>query len=766
MSTCDLKNTSKFVMESAIYTSGTAENKGIGRSAKMNEAPGQISLPPGLITHLALGWKHGHAVIARTRFFSWGVGDSWRLATGTKDSLPQPTEVNTFPPDFTFDMIVTGDKFGAALGINGKVFIWGSGYAHQPTQIPHIKEKVVFIAAGHRILICVLEDGRAMTFHRHADPRTIFIRNEQISLAAAGSERFIVVCKSGRAYCWDEASKPTQLDPASALFTKCFAYHNNYFLVTDDNQIYCFGGNEDGSLGLGQSRRIMKPTLLANPPFQSQVVQIAIGDDFSLVLTDDGKVYGAGNPDNNRTMISRQNRPKANNEFCYCDLMPYHVTQIAAGCFTSAVLVNGAPPPHLGPPYKSLDEVPIVEMNSLMVVDMGTESVGPNPDEFTNLGIVQGDILEREGKRYKVLGMAQENRVVVMNEEFKAIFLDSKDYINEFTLESRLNSIIETFKTQEGKNVQVDTGELNLMRIGGFKKGDQIPDSDKVIIGSRGRIIYFKDKNDIATAIDVDSIKEIIRNGSLLKKCKFSNGNYYIIEPSEETGCVVCCREFGAGLLVGKVGSLNCIKYASDFGSIRICKEETTTCRKKDFLRPLFDEDMVCYEASVNNDADNSIMVLDLVSTSRGYGTVAGFIPNSDKNIAVWLEENKSNYGAVTLFNKSEIKVIGRLFAPLILENDGISACSDDLIDFHVLPGDDIRYNDKIFRVEGIKDEKVILSNLKSDKENDVERIHLAKDDIDKVEIIHRHMMATAENALIGCALYCTRNISQVLPKI
>ena len=744
---------------SCIYTVGRHDNAGIGRTSS-DDAPGQISLPNGFITHVALGWKHGHAVINNQTFYSWGLGDSWRLATGKQESLPTPTRVDTFPEDFKFGMLVTGDKFGAALGVDGSIYVWGSGYAHLPTK-QTLNSRASYIAASQKTLVAALDDGGAVSVQRKLPPVYVKIPNELISIVAACSDSFVCVCKSGNAFTWTfDKPTPTLLKLSNFQATRCFAYQHNCFFVDKENQVFCYGGNEDGSLGLGVTGRVESPRKIEYQ-FESQVIQIAVGDDFSLVLTADGKVYGAGNPENNRTLISLENR-KSQNKFVECDLIKNkHITQIAAGCFTSALLVNGALPPHLGKPYKSIEEFPTPEdMSSMIVGDDRSLLVGPNPEIFHKIGLMQGDILQKNDERFKVLGISENKKVVVVNSNLKVIELDSdNNFIEDYFLESRNQAKLQSFKKADGKTIVVDLDETPLIKKGGIKINDVLESGVK-IVGTRGDYIFGVDKNGHLVYVDFDKdIKKVFRDGKEYKMCPFIKDLSFIVETTSDSGEICCSSEYGAGEIMGKIGDQICIKYASLYGLLKICDEATTVCKKKNGTRDLYTEDLKLITLSIDElqkDQTNKILPFDFVQSPRGFGTVAGFF---DNKVAVWLENNNSKFGLISLFDKNEINVIGRLFSPCIVEN-GISASSEDLAQYHLIPYDEITgeiTQNKRALVRGVKNNSIVLKVVENNNEINVN----FKPD-EKIQIIKRHMMVACNDALEGTSLYRSQANDQI----
>jgi alpha-tubulin suppressor-like RCC1 family protein len=67
---------------------------------------------------------------------------------------------------------------------------------------------------------------------------------------------------------------------------------NNHSLVlTDTGQVYTFGNNGYGQLGLGKGIYGNRPTLI---PRLNNISQIASGDYHSFAVNMNGKVYGFG----------------------------------------------------------------------------------------------------------------------------------------------------------------------------------------------------------------------------------------------------------------------------------------------------------------------------------------------------------------------------------------------------------------------------------------------------------------------------------------
>lgn len=107
------------------------------------------------------------------------------------------------------------------------------------------------------------------------------------------------------------------------------------FAVADDGQVYGWGRNEAGQLGLGDSKDRMVPSLV-NELTGHTVVEIATGKSHTLFLTSEGKVLAAGSNDHGQL---GQGKKSAGLETPH--LVQYEgpsITSVAAGADFSVLL--------------------------------------------------------------------------------------------------------------------------------------------------------------------------------------------------------------------------------------------------------------------------------------------------------------------------------------------------------------------------------------------------------------------------------------------
>ena len=85
------------------------------------------------------------------------------------------------------------------------------------------------------------------------------------------------------------ASKPVSLGISNVK--KIAANNDQSMILTNDGYVYVWGLNENGELGTGTYNKVKEPTLLN---YVSDVIDIALGKNHSLLLTTNGKVLTSG----------------------------------------------------------------------------------------------------------------------------------------------------------------------------------------------------------------------------------------------------------------------------------------------------------------------------------------------------------------------------------------------------------------------------------------------------------------------------------------
>lgn len=716
-------------MSAKCITSGSDDSYRIGRPKLQNNMPGPVPLPTRCsIKLIALGWKHGHIVINDNQMYSWGIGKSYRLGTGNKFSTEIPVKVS-MPHNFEIKMIATGDAFGSAISTNGELLAWGRKFAQRPTLFP-LPSPAKYLACGGSSILLALADGSLQHLTDSENSRNIKIPDEKFIMTAAGTGHFIALTARGSAFSWGvpdysghptERSVPTKLRFSPTPIAAVFAYQDNSWFVDKMNNVYRCGKNEEGCLGSGDTVPIRTPTKLDFNFDSNRVIQIACGDNFTVILTDAGVAYAAGCPKECRSAID----PSLYNDSKYFHKCTYgidpKVTQIACGCYSGAFVIEGDYHPCYQFFERTFKDYPISSdpAEYFLSKDQSLQ-ITPNSPILDNAGLRSEDIIMfKDGTQAKVIGVSSEGQIITVTDRIIGRNIETTDYneiLDQIVLRERPKHDISSFKDSKGRSLQLDISDEELFKFRGVKYGDVLPD-DSNIAGARGSHLYsYREINGdkIITEIDPSKITDVTRNSISIKTAKFLDfKDEMLIEThsdSEDIWSLYYDDKYGAGVFVGTVHNYFAYQFACDFGAYRLLKNQCRVVRKRDeyiesILVPTLQPISISIAPStLSHNKSKSLYPYDFVDTPDGYGCIAGFYSGK---AAVWLEKRIGYRGAVSLYSIEDTKPIARLFAPLIFEE--MSANSTDFANFHILPGDQVRIENDLntYLVVGTKDGKV-----------------------------------------------------------
>lgn len=750
-------------MASKCITAGSHDDWRIGRTELTNSMPGPILLPQSCkIRLVALGWKHGHIVIDNNCLYSWGTGKSHRLGTENKMDSEIPIKINSIPPNFEFKMIQCGDAFSAAISKSGELLAWGHKYGHKPTKV-ELPSPAKYLSCGTTAICCALEDGSVVCFDESITDKKIHrIPGEKIIMTATGKSHFLALAASGNVYSWGseycgpkgEQSSPTLLEvtsSSSVKVTALYAYQNNSWFVDQNNDVYCFGRNDDGCLGNDSSSSVSSPQkVLFN--FNGRVVQIACGDNITVVLNDKGVAYAAGNNKENRIAVSSRGQTKT---FKKCELgIPTggKITQVACGCYSSAFIINGDPPPSaaFSRPYKyfSISTTPATYYTTT-----GQQiKVSPQPQAIEAYGFQLEDIIRfPDMTSAKIIGLTESKKVVAITSNLSFRVIDSRDFdeiLTTITLRERKDHRLYSTQFNGNKKIQLDISDSELFKFHGLKTQDKLEDNLRVC-GVRGSTIFCNsdDLLNITKLASLSKYKTVERKNKTLCLKKFDNGNDYFvdIDVASSDHALRFDEIYGVARFVGKVHSHFCFEFLGNSGlltlfdhDLQIVRDEQNGARTID----AFVNNQGSYEPiSLSIAPLNELYPYDYVQTSKGFGTIAGF---SDGKVAVYPEGSVAFRGAVLLFDPSDVTPKCRFFAPLQINS--IEANAEALDDYKLYPSDEIELEGHQMTVIGIKEGKVYAD----------ENGKILEIDWKKAKLLKRHIPYRSLRVNQDLSYYCT----------
>eukprot|EP01084_Bolivina_argentea_P081969 148433_1 len=276
---------------------------------------------------LLLGWtvqsyynntNHCLASDITGKVYSWGFNRYGQLGVGSENNENLPTEVAGLH-DIVF--VSCGAEQTAALTADGKVYTFGRGQDARlghgetsgsnetyPRLVEELEDKrVVYIDAGYAHMACVTEDGEVWTWGKNT-----------YSQLGHSKSRYPNVVQSLKA------------QGIHAVKVACGRYHT--VVLTDDGRVFAWGGWKSGETGTGKKRTTAEPTQVSSLG-DKRIVDVQAGQDFTLFLSEDGRLYACGAGDRGQT-----GQGSSSERFHVTPtLVPAvkNVTRIAAGQFHS-----------------------------------------------------------------------------------------------------------------------------------------------------------------------------------------------------------------------------------------------------------------------------------------------------------------------------------------------------------------------------------------------------------------------------------------------
>ena len=335
---------------------GSATNNG---TDKANPTPTLVTLPgaSGPVTQVAAALYHSLAVTSTGQLYAFGLNYVGQLGSATNNGTPKPnpTPVLVSLPGATGSVteVAAAAYHSLAVTSTGQLYAFGNNGLGQlgsainngtnnanPTPVlvslPGASGPVTQIAAGGSHSLVLTSTGQLYAFGINtsgqlgsatnngtlsANPTPTLVSlpgaNGPVTQIAAGGSHSLVLTSTGQLYAfgWNHVGQlgsainngtnianPTPtlvtLPGASGPVTQIAAGGSHSLVLTSTGQLYAFGLNLNGQLGIatnsGTATPNPTPTLVTLPGANGPVTQIAAGGLYSLAVTSTGQLYAFG----------------------------------------------------------------------------------------------------------------------------------------------------------------------------------------------------------------------------------------------------------------------------------------------------------------------------------------------------------------------------------------------------------------------------------------------------------------------------------------
>jgi uncharacterized repeat protein (TIGR02543 family) len=318
------------------------------------------------VVELSVGVDFTGVLTSNGRVFMWGKNASGQLGNATTVNSSIPIDITSrFNLDETDRIIqlVLGRDFAGALSDTGRVFMWGANGSSQlgrgndtlsniPIEITNsfnlIDDKIIQLEVGDFFAGSISQKRKVFTWgsnsygqlgndtnYSQSSPMNItsrfnFLANETINFFNLGSSSVSLIT-SDRIFMWgsnyygqlgfgyttsyggqkfpmDLSGKFTNLLSQDESVEKVIIGNEHTIALTSEGKVYTWGFNDQGQIGNNISGPYAMMLNLLLIPFDETIVDVGVSDKSSFALTSSGLLYVWGrNTDNNISTTSTQN---------------------------------------------------------------------------------------------------------------------------------------------------------------------------------------------------------------------------------------------------------------------------------------------------------------------------------------------------------------------------------------------------------------------------------------------------------------------------
>ncbi|KAL5810450.1 hypothetical protein ACOSQ4_027018 [Xanthoceras sorbifolium] len=274
-----------------VYATGLNDfgQLGISENTSYTLEPHEVSGLGKEISQISAGYHHSSAITVDGELYIWGKNSHGQLGLGKKAAkvIPVPTKVECLSGIF-IKLAALGSEHSVAVTDGGRVLSWGGGGSgrlghgqkssilgflrstseYTPRLIKKLEGiKVKTAAAGLLHSTCIDENGCVFIFGQRAVDKMVVQDRNNVTTPSLVSEL------------------PYSEDVA------CGGYHT--CVVTSGGELYSWGSNENGCLGIGSTDVCNSPEKVQGPFAESPVYKVSCGWKHTAAISE-GNVFTWG----------------------------------------------------------------------------------------------------------------------------------------------------------------------------------------------------------------------------------------------------------------------------------------------------------------------------------------------------------------------------------------------------------------------------------------------------------------------------------------
>ncbi len=283
---------------------------------------------------ISTGYSHTAAITADGKLYMWGTNNYGQLGFGVRNNnLYAPAQISTTEQ---WQSVSAKSLHTLAITADGKLYAWGAngngqlGLGHTAIQsIPALVNvegvnNWKSVTTGHGHTVAITTDGKLYVWGANESGQLGFGVHSEIALYTTPTQisateqwqsvstkfsHTVAITTDGKLYVWGDNSYgqlgfghtaiqniplSVNVEGVSAWKTASAGYSHT-MAITTDGKLYAWGDNDYGQLGLGNSGDTQNtPQQVGDKTYWKSV---SAGNDFTLALTDEGKLFIWGQND-------------------------------------------------------------------------------------------------------------------------------------------------------------------------------------------------------------------------------------------------------------------------------------------------------------------------------------------------------------------------------------------------------------------------------------------------------------------------------------